>query len=494
MGKKKKLWILFAILFFMGITVFPKSVLADEGHWVKSGNRWWYQNEDGTYPASEWLTDNGAKYYFDEQGWMVTGWRKIDGKWYLFSNSGAMQTGWKWVGGKCYYMADSGIMAEDVWVDGYYVDASGAWIPNKTKDENHQEKAEWIKSGSRWWYRHGDGSYTRAGWEKIDGIWYYFDNAGWMKTGWVKDGGTWYYLASSGAMQTGWLKDGGTWYYLASSGAMQTGWLKDGGEWYYFASSGAMQTGWQKIGGVWYYLKASGVMAANTWIDGYYVNASGAWVPNQTGGEKKIIAIDAGHQRYGNNSTEPMGPGSSVMKAKVASGTYGKWSGLKEYELTLQVAKQLRDELQTRGYQVYMIRDSHDVDISNAQRAQNAAAAGADILVRIHANGDDNSSVYGALTMAPSNSNSFLKGNLISSSQKLSQKIVDCFCSATGAKNRGVMTTDTMSGINWSTIPVTIIEMGFMTNKTEDLNMADSSYQKKMIQGIANGIDQYYAS
>ena len=96
--------------------------------------------------------------------------------------------------------------------------------------------------------------------------------------------------------------------------------------------------------------------------------------------------------------------------------------------------------------------------------------------------------------MAPSNGNSFLNGSLISSSQKLAQKIVDSFCQATGAKNRGVMTTDTMSGINWSTIPVTIIEMGFMTNKTEDLNMADSSYQKKMVQGIANGIDQYYAS
>ncbi|MFW2551522.1 N-acetylmuramoyl-L-alanine amidase, partial [Klebsiella pneumoniae] len=76
---------------------------------------------------------------------------------------------------------------------------------------------------------------------------------------------------------------------------------------------------------------------------------------------------------------------------------------------------------------------------------------------------------------------------MISASQSLSQKVVDSFCQATGAKNRGVMTTDTMSGINWSTIPVTIIEMGFMTNQAEDLNMADSSYQSKMVQGIANG-------
>ena len=453
MKTKKKIWVLFAIILFMGITVFPKSVFADEGHWVKSENRWWYQNDDGTYPALDWLTDNGKKYYFDEEGWMVTGWQKIDGKWYLFSGSGAMQTGWHWVGEKCYYLAESGIMAEDTWIDGYYVDASGAWVPGKTMEEV-QQKAGWVSSGNRWWYRHADGSYTQSGWEKINGKWYYFDEEGWMVTGWQKIGG----------------------------------------EWYYLASSGAMLTGWQQIGGTWYYLTASGAMAANTWIDGYYVDTSGAWIPNPGGTGKKIIAIDAGHQRYGNSSKEPIGPGSSEMKAKVSSGTYGKWSGLYEYELNLQVAMQLKDELQARGSVVYMTRESHDVDISNAQRALNAANAGADILVRIHANGDDNSSVYGALTMAPSNSNSFLSGSLISSSQKLSQKIIDCFCQATGAKNRGVMTTDTMSGINWSKIPVTIIEMGFMTNQTEDLNMASSSYQKKMVQGIANGIDQYYAS
>ena len=90
MKTKKKIWVLFAIILFMGITVFPKSVFADEGHWVKSENRWWYQNDDGTYPALDWLTDNGKKYYFDEEGWMVTGWQKIGGEWYYLASSGAM--------------------------------------------------------------------------------------------------------------------------------------------------------------------------------------------------------------------------------------------------------------------------------------------------------------------------------------------------------------------------------------------------------------------
>ena len=86
--------------------------------------------------------------------------------------------------------------------------------------ETPAKKAEWIKSGSRWWYKHADGSYTTNGWEKINGTWYYFDQAGWMATGWVKDNGTWYYLDASGAMQTGWKYVGSHWYYLNGSGAL----------------------------------------------------------------------------------------------------------------------------------------------------------------------------------------------------------------------------------------------------------------------------------
>ena len=396
--------------------------------------------------------------------------------------------------GSWYYLNQAGEKAKETWIGNYYVDENGVWIEGKT-----QAKNEWISSGGRWWYRHSDGGYTRSGWEQINGTWYYFDGAGWMETGWLNVGNTWYYLNGSGAMATGWLNLGGTWYYLNGSGAMATGWLNLGGTWYYLNGSGAMATGWLNLGGTWYYLTGSGAMAANTWIGSYYVNGSGAWVPGQTtgtttggGSKNKIIAIDAGHQRKGNSAKEPIGPGASQTKPKVASGTHGNASGLNEYELTLQVSLKLRDELQARGYQVYMIRETHDVNISNAERAQMAANQGADILVRIHANGSDNTSVAGALTMAPSNSNPYLGKSVISASQTLSRKIVDCFC--TGAKNQGVMQTDTMSGINWSSIPVSIVEMGYMTNRTEDLNMASTSYQTKMVQGIANGIDAYYGA
>ena len=133
-------------------------------------------------------------------------------------------------------MYESGAMASNTWIGDYYVNASGAWVQGKTK-----EQAKWIKSGDRWWYRHADGSYTRNGWELIGGKWYLFDSAGWMLTGWQKLGNDWYYMESSGAM---------------------------------------LGQGWHWIGGSCYYMYESGVMAADTWIGYDYVNSSGAWVPN----------------------------------------------------------------------------------------------------------------------------------------------------------------------------------------------------------------------
>ena len=105
-----------------------------------------------------------------------------------------------------------------------------------------KSSGSWIKSGSRWWYKHSDGSYTTNGWEQINGTWYYFDNEGWMKTGWIKEYGKWYYLDDSDAMKTGLQTIGGNEYYLSTSGAMQTGWQNIGDDTYFFADSGARQT------------------------------------------------------------------------------------------------------------------------------------------------------------------------------------------------------------------------------------------------------------
>lgn len=200
--------------------------------WILSGNRWWYRHGDGSYTKSDWEKIDGKYYYFDNAGWMVTGWQLIEGKWYYMDGSGVKVTN-AWIGN--YYVDGSGVMATDTWIGNYYVDENGVWVPGKQKDVG------WIQSGDKWWYRHGDGSYTASNWEKINGQWYYFDSAGWMMTGWIALGDSWYYLDASGAMHKGWLEEGGNKYYLnpeANSsgveGVMLTGYHEIDGEWYYF--------------------------------------------------------------------------------------------------------------------------------------------------------------------------------------------------------------------------------------------------------------------
>jgi len=206
---------------------------------------------------------------------------------------------------------------------------------------------------------------------------------------------------------------------------------------------------------------------------------------------KKKVAIDAGHQLHSDSSTEPDGPGSSTRKAKVAGGATGVATGVPEYQLNLDVAKKLREELLDRGYEVYMVRSKNNVNISNKKRAVKANKSGSDIYIRIHGDSSSSSSVTGASALYPSKSNPYVS-KLSKKSYKLSKNIINSYCKATGIKNRGCIVRDDLTGTNWSKIPVTLIEMGFMSNSTEDKKMQKKPFQKKMAKGMADGIDAYF--
>ena len=200
-------------------------------------------------------------------------------------------------------------------------------------------------------------------------------------------------------------------------------------------------------------------------------------VSRPAGSTGDIICIDPGHQSRGNNGKEPEGPGSQTMKTKVAGGTGG--------------VVMLKTELQNIGYTVVMTRESNDVDISNKERADIATAAGAAATIRIHADGVDSASASGASVLVPGSSNPYIP-ELAGSSSQLGSCIINSYCAATGMKNRGVVGSDNMTGINWSTNPVALLELGFMTNPTDDANMQDDTYQQLMVRGIADGIDAYF--
>lgn len=215
--------------------------LAKDGRIATGWQTWdknlYYLNNDGSMKANEAFTDGGKLYFFRSWGgaykncWYTSGGKKY----YLHDNSAAYQNEWLKADGKWYYFQSDSTMATDTWIDNYYVDASGVWIPSKEKPTD-----KWITSGNRKWYRHADGSYTKNDWEVIDGKYYRFDKDGWMVTGWQKLGNVTYYMDKTTGERYG--------------------------------------EGWHWIDGNCYYMNANGEMAVDTWIDGYYVDESGKWI------------------------------------------------------------------------------------------------------------------------------------------------------------------------------------------------------------------------
>lgn len=209
--------------------------------------------------------------------------------------------------------------------------------------------------------------------------------------------------------------------------------------------------------------------------------------------DETIVVIDPGHSAVVTGDMEPVGPGSSEMKLADTSGTSGVSTGIPEYELTLAVSEKLKTELESRGYTAILTRETNDVPLSCVERAAVATEYNADALVRIHANGSEEQSVQGAMTICITANNPY-HPELYTQSYTLADSIITRLSQETNCENNGVWETDTMSGNNWSTVPATIVEMGYMTNPTEDEQMATEEYQKKIVDGIANGIDEYFAT
>ena len=211
--------------------------------------------------------------------------------------------------------------------------------------------------------------------------------------------------------------------------------------------------------------------------------------------EKIMVAIDASHQGADADLTEeePVGPGSETMIKGFSEGISGTATGLEENELNLEVATKLKDILEERGYEVFMTREDADTQLSEVERAELVNASDAQILISLHANGGDDSSERGACAQAPSYENPYITDtDLVKKSNALGDIVLQAYCDKTGLTDKGLYNVDSRAQINWSKIPVIVLEMGFMSNTEDDTYMAEDTNQQKMAEGIADGIDLYF--
>ena len=210
--------------------------------------------------------------------------------------------------------------------------------------------------------------------------------------------------------------------------------------------------------------------------------------PRAADAKSRLVVIDAGHQGRANMGSEPVGPGSSTRKPKVAGGTSGVATHKAESVINLQVAKRLKAQLEKRGIPVRMIRTSESVNIPNSTRAKTANSLGAALVVHLHCDSAGRST-KGLLVIVPATNR--WTSPIVTSSARAGRSVQKYALAATGARNRGVSKRSDLVGFNYSKVPSVFVEMGLMSNSTEDRKLSTAAYQNKLAAGMANGIKAY---
>lgn len=203
----------------------------------------------------------------------------------------------------------------------------------------------------------------------------------------------------------------------------------------------------------------------------------------------RVVCLDPGHQAEADLAPEPVGPGATATKPRVTGGTTGVVTGQAEHELALDIAQRVERLLRAQGVTVISTRSSSKVNVSNRERAEMANRAGADLVVRIHADGCANAEARGVSTLYPSG-NPWVQ-SITARSRAAAERIQAAVVAATDAPDRGVQPRDDLAGFNWSSVPVVLVEAGFLSNPVEDRLLADDAYRERVAEGIAGGVVAY---
>lgn len=208
--------------------------------------------------------------------------------------------------------------------------------------------------------------------------------------------------------------------------------------------------------------------------------------------EKKMIVIDPGHQRYADYRLEKTGPKSTKWMPKMPASTYGVRTGQAEYQLTLDVAKYIKKDLESRGYKVKLTREKNVIAKSVKERTDFAKKHKADVYVQLHADGLTNAQASGMYIIMPSANNRYTKA-IYKNSQALGESIIGTAKKQkVSVYKKGKIKSDDLTALNWSKMPTVLVELGYLNNVKDDIRLSKKSYQKKLAKTVADGIDNYY--
>ena len=210
-------------------------------------------------------------------------------------------------------------------------------------------------------------------------------------------------------------------------------------------------------------------------------------LPPAAAQQRPVVVLDPGHDLRANPATEPIGPGSATRKIKDGGGTHGVLSGLREADLNLRVGLRLRALLEQAGIRVVMTRTATaGTSIGNVARARIANRAGAALFLRIHADGSTDGAARGTHTLYPALRRGWTD-DVYAASRRAAGIVQASLRAALGFPDRGLQERSDFTGFNWADVPVILVEMGFMTNPTEDRLLATSAYQRRAAVGLCRG-------
>jgi N-acetylmuramoyl-L-alanine amidase len=202
-----------------------------------------------------------------------------------------------------------------------------------------------------------------------------------------------------------------------------------------------------------------------------------------------LICLDPGHGTIPaiGRQTEPIGPGSNVLKIKDGGGAPG------EAPVALAIARRTRALLQRNGYRVAMTRTGPTYAGGNIARARFCNVRHAALMIRIHADGSPDPSQHGVKTLVPA----FRRGwtdDIYARSLRAGRNVQSALVRATGAKNIGILFRSDLTGFNWADVPAILVESGFMTNPAEARLLRTAAYQQKVARGLVAGAQAFLLS